>query len=369
MRFAGIWLLANCVRVATPATVVVESGSNIGARPLKSPWSLRRRRHDADVGDTLLAPVPFVAGKEEGLVSPVEHSGNHHRTAERPAELIARELFLVHREEVLRVERVVARELEEAAVKRVAAGLGRHVERGAGAMEFRRIRVLLHAEFLERVDRRLNPGAPLMLFSDVHAVEEEPCLRAGDTADHVAVGDLGAHGLRVACRRQQRDAGSEPGKLVKASAVERQVDDLLVRDHLAERRRLGIERRCFGDDLHLCGEPAEIQRQLDTGRLADGERQPFAHGSLKAGDFCADAVVTGIERGNDVIAFRVGLGGSRDVGRQICHRHRGARYAGALRIEYGAQDAARLKLREHIRTRQACRARRAQLLRQTSSST
>src|SRR5688572_20739219 len=37
-RLVGIWLFANCVRVATPPTVVVVSGSKIGARPLKSPW-------------------------------------------------------------------------------------------------------------------------------------------------------------------------------------------------------------------------------------------------------------------------------------------------------------------------------------------
>ena len=37
MRFAGIWLFANWVRVATPPTVAVVSGSKIGARPLKSP--------------------------------------------------------------------------------------------------------------------------------------------------------------------------------------------------------------------------------------------------------------------------------------------------------------------------------------------
>ena len=206
-------------------------------------------------------------------------------------------------------------------------------------MKFRRIRVLLHAEFLERVDGRLNPGAPLMLFRDVHAVEQEPCLRAGDAADHVAVDDLGAHRLRVAGWRQQRDAGREAGKLVKASAVERQVDDLLVRDHLAQCRRFGIERRCFGDDLHFGGETAEIQRELDASRLADGERQPFAHGSLKAGDFCADAVITGVEGSDDVVAFRIGLGGSRDVGRQIRHRHSSARYAGALRIEHRAQNS------------------------------
>jgi len=38
-------------------------------------------------------------------------------------------------------------------------------------MEFGRIRVLLDAELLQRVDRRLDPGAALVLFGDVDAVE------------------------------------------------------------------------------------------------------------------------------------------------------------------------------------------------------
>ena len=105
--------------------------------------ALRRGRHDADVDDALLPPVSLVAREEERLVPSVVHPGNHHRTAERAAELIALELLFVHGEKVLRVERVVAHELEHASVERVAARLGRHVERGAGAVEFGRVRVLL----------------------------------------------------------------------------------------------------------------------------------------------------------------------------------------------------------------------------------
>ena len=74
-RFGGITLFANCVRVVTPPAVAVVSGSKIGARPLKSPCALRRRRHDADVDDALLPPLPFVAGEEERLVSAVVHPG------------------------------------------------------------------------------------------------------------------------------------------------------------------------------------------------------------------------------------------------------------------------------------------------------
>ncbi len=132
-------------------------------------------------------------------------------------------------------------------------------------MEFGRVRVLLHAELLKRVDRRLNPGAPLVLFRDVDSVQEESGLRAGDAADDVAVHDLGTDRLRVACRRQERDTRRQARQLVKASAVERQIDDLFVGDDLAQRRRLGVEQRSFSDDLHFSREPAEIECELDSG--------------------------------------------------------------------------------------------------------
>src|SRR6185436_12931709 len=110
--------------------------------------------------------------------------------AERAAKLVALELLLVDRKEVLRVELVIAREFEHRSVKRVAARLGRDVERRAGTMELGGVGVLLDAEFLQRIDGRLNPGAALVFFCDVHAVEEEARLRPGDAADDVAVDDL-----------------------------------------------------------------------------------------------------------------------------------------------------------------------------------
>ncbi len=126
-------------------------------------------------------------------------------------------------------------------------------------MEFGRVRVLLHAEFLKRIDGGLNPGSALVLFGDVDAVEDKPRLRAGDAADDVAIDDLRTDRLRVAGRRQERDTRRQARQLVKASAVERQIDDLFVGDDLAQRRRLGVEQRRFGDDLYFSGNPAEIE--------------------------------------------------------------------------------------------------------------
>jgi len=66
-------------------------------------------------------------------------------------------------------------------------------------VKFGGVRILLDAEFLERIDRGLNPGAALVLFGDVYAVEKEPGLRSGDATDDVAVDDLRPDG--AACCR------------------------------------------------------------------------------------------------------------------------------------------------------------------------
>ena len=74
---------------------------------------------------------------------------------------------------------VVAEEVEDVAVDAVGAGLGGGVEGAAGAGELRGVGVLLDAEFLEGIDGGLNPGAALMLFGDIDAVQKEGGLGAG----------------------------------------------------------------------------------------------------------------------------------------------------------------------------------------------
>ena len=198
--------------------------------------ALFRSRHDHVDDVTLIAALTLVAGEEE-------RPAFQNRTTQRAAELIALEVLLLRSEEVLRVERVVSQELEGAPVEGVRAGFGDGVERAASAVDLRRIGVLLDAELLQRVDRRLDPRAALMLFGDVDAVEQEACLLPADAADDVAVDDFRPHGLHVAGRRQQRRTRRQLRELVKAAAVQRQVDDLFISDDVAQRRRFGVQQR------------------------------------------------------------------------------------------------------------------------------
>ena len=100
-------------------------------------------------------------------------------------------------------------------------------------MELGGVGVLLDAELLQGIDRRLDPRAALVLFGDVHAVEQKPRLLPADAADDVAVDVFRPYRLHVAGRGEQYRTRSQPRQLVKAAAVQRQVDDLLVRDDMA----------------------------------------------------------------------------------------------------------------------------------------
>jgi len=211
-------------------------------------------------------------------------------------------------------------------------------------VELGRVGVLLHAEFLQRVDRGLNPGAALVLFGDVDPVEQEAGLAAADAAHDVAVDDLGAHQLRVPGRREQRHAGRQPGELVKAPAVQRQVDDLLVRDHLAERGRFRVEERRLGRDHHLGRQGAEREHELDARRLADRQLDVLADRCLKARDRRGDPIHARVERRDGVVPLTIGGRRSHHVGRDVRDGHGHIGDAGALRVVDGADDAGTLQL-------------------------
>jgi hypothetical protein len=74
--------------------------------------ALFRCRHDHVDDVSLVAPLPLVAGEEE-------RAAFQNRTTQCSAELIALEVLLLRGEEVLRVERVIAQELERAPVEGV----------------------------------------------------------------------------------------------------------------------------------------------------------------------------------------------------------------------------------------------------------
>src|SRR5688572_27885358 len=94
---------------------------------------------------------------KNNLFRPLKKFRNHHRPADREAELIPLERILrgagAGERIVLGIEPVVANELEHCAVKLIAAGLGGDVDLCGAAAELGRIHARLDLKLLERVDR------------------------------------------------------------------------------------------------------------------------------------------------------------------------------------------------------------------------
>ena len=91
---------------------------------LKSPARIAARRHRVVEDQALALAHAFVAGEEERALA-------HERTAERAAELLPLQLLGLAREEVARIEGIVAHEVEQRAVELIGARLRRGVQRAA----------------------------------------------------------------------------------------------------------------------------------------------------------------------------------------------------------------------------------------------
>src|SRR5207247_7775968 len=102
----------------------------------------------------LREPCALIVAEEKG---PARHNGPAQRAAaDALGELAPRNAgpFVFP---PIRIEPIVAAELEQRSVKRVGALLDRGVDDGTGGLaEFRRIRASLDAELLQGVDGRLN---------------------------------------------------------------------------------------------------------------------------------------------------------------------------------------------------------------------
>ena len=95
------------------------------------------------------------------------------------------------------IEDAVAQKLEESTVQAVGARFGGGVVETAGAVVFGRVGVLLHAELLQRVDRRLNPAPALVLFTRIRAVQIIGHLPPADPRNCRAVEKLGSDARHI----------------------------------------------------------------------------------------------------------------------------------------------------------------------------
>ena len=174
--------------------------------------------------------------------------------AERAAELVLLEVRLGAAgavvEEVVRVERVVAVELEAAAVQRVRARLDLQVDDAAERpAELGRVGAGLHLELVERVDARedddrLQPGL-VVVDAVEHVVVVARPLAVGRERRRGAPGEA-AGAVDVRAGDAAQDAGDGARQVDEVAAVERQRLDLLVGDRRAELGRGGLQQRRLG---------------------------------------------------------------------------------------------------------------------------
>ena len=148
-----------------------------------------------------------------------------------------------------RVEVAVAKVFEEVAVIRIAARLGHDIDHAAGMQPvLRRQAVGLHVEFLDRVrerNRHVHVAERVVVIAaiqqEVHAVG----LRAGHRKLAGAIGSLHVLAARevAAIQRHGGRAARERQQLRRVAAVQRQVLNALLVDHLGDRILLGLHHR------------------------------------------------------------------------------------------------------------------------------
>ena len=306
----------------------------------------RLRRHEADRRRRITVfDAALIAAEQEQLVL-------DDRRAERAAELIAVQAVALRREEVARVETVVAEELEGVAVHFVRSRLGHQVHRRCGVMPVpRRQRARLHLELLQRVGKRrrqVQVVERIVVRAAVHDVGDAVRLAAGDRdRDRRKI----LVGVEIACRRGRREAGEE-NQLGGLSSVQRQLHHALVVDHLADAGVLRLDEGGVRRHRHLLADRADRERDVQLRARSDLQDDAAAHVGVEALQHDLQLV-----RPDGQVRQRVGAVGAGEHGaRHPCIGLRDsdlrARNRTAARV---ADDAGELRASHRLRPRGAGR--------------
>ena len=235
----------------------------------------RGRRVADDRRRVALFDAALVAAEQEQLVL-------HDRRAQRAAKLIAVQIVLLRREVVALVEAVVAVELERVAVDLVRSGLGHQVDRRGGMVAVpRRQRAGLDLELLQRVGKRrrqVQVVERIVVRPAVHDVGDAVGLAAGHRDRH---GREVLVGVEVAGRRGRRQSRQED-QLGRLAAVQRQLHDALIVDHLSDAGVLGFDQRGVRRHRDLLADRADGERHVDLGIRADLQHDAVPHVGVEA---------------------------------------------------------------------------------------
>ena len=225
----------------------------------------RRRRHVSHVVVRRLIQVrALIAAEEEQPVA-------HDRPAERPAELVPRQPVVLslavrpyRRKPARRIEALVAKELEQVAVEVVGARLRDRVDRRPGSHAVvGRQAARRDAEFLQRVrERQRHAAAALQVV--VHGAIEKVRHAEGLTAGHRhthAAGEV--VGRRRSCLHRGAREHDQVGNL---ASLERQLENPLLLDHLADAGAAHVDERRSRFDGDGLFKAADREHGIDRGR-------------------------------------------------------------------------------------------------------
>ena len=243
----------------------------IGIQALRRPFGEDR----AGARDLAGRPAVFVVEEEEGLVVPIEETGDRDRTADVEAGLVDQEIRLrrlagrrIRREvavveERVRVEHVVLVGVEEVPLVGVGARLGDEADvDGSLAAAVGAVGRRGHRHFLDRVEARLDAGEEPVGGLQVIVLDADAVEGHVDRALRQAVD------RRIARRARRVHAWQVDHEVECVAAGERQALDLLRRDRGCDRGRLGGDDfRAAGHD-HLLLDAADFHLDRDAGRHA-----------------------------------------------------------------------------------------------------
>ena len=344
-RRAGV---VNLVGPHRPA-----GGVRSGHRPQvarKIPGLQRRRRHRSAIHAGRNLPPPDVVGKEEGPVL-------EDRAAQRGAEFVADqrcrdELALPVHEKRVALEQApglhgaVAVKLVQDPVKLVRPRLGDDVDLPAGALaELGGVIVDLDLELLNGRNgrRERDPRVPLVGVGD--PVELEGVLLRPRSPDRDAAAASRAWLSGV-------DPGDQQRQLHETLAVQRQLVDLLVVDDGAQRGALGVEQLLGPGHLHLLGNLAQLQPEVQTGALVHLDAKLPGGVPPESGHLDGDVVTAGTQPRQAVVAGLVGDGVAGKARDAVADRDPGALNGRPAGVGHGPGNGSGAGLAKRQRRRQ-----------------
>jgi hypothetical protein len=307
-------------------------------RPAEVARALEGGGHELRARGPALLAVQLLGDEEVELV--VDQGA-----AEGPAEVVAIEgvlgLARLLQEVVRGVQRVVAPEVEGAAVERVLAAAGDDVDlRARGLAELGAVAVAMDLELLDGLDRGVDEdravAADVVVVGAVDrphvGVDRAPGDGEVDAAHEALVGDVEA-------RLGLADAGHQQRELDEVAAVERQLADLLAGDEAGDVAALGLHLDGGGLDADRLRHAARLELDVLGAHVGHVEQEALVEGALESGVAHLDLVAADGEVGEGVGPDRARERALRQTGvfalqgdlRPRDHRPRGVRHRPAQR--------------------------------------